>query len=82
MRWFLLCLPVAAGSAGAVTVAEARADLDGDGIPDLLGQTVVIEAVATCARSVPPGVGCLPQFSMLTSHAIQTRPAESAATLA
>jgi hypothetical protein len=48
MRWFLLCLPVAAGSAGALTVAEARADLDGDGIPDLLGQTVVIEAVATC----------------------------------
>lgn len=41
-------LPLAAGTAAAVTVAEARMDADGDGLPDLLGQTVTIEAVATC----------------------------------
>lgn len=41
----LLC-----GLAGAqvLTVAEARVDTDGNGIPDLLGQTVTISAVATC----------------------------------
>ncbi len=41
----LLC-----GLAGAqvLTVAEARVDTDGNGVPDLLGQTVTISAVATC----------------------------------
>ena len=39
----LLALPAA-----AVTVGEARADYDGDGLPDLLGQVVTITAVATC----------------------------------
>ncbi len=34
--------------AQVLSVAEARADLDNDGIPDLLGQTVTIQAVATC----------------------------------
>ncbi len=39
----LLVLPAA-----GITVQEARADLDGDGLPDLLGQVVTIVAVATC----------------------------------
>ncbi len=34
--------------AQVLTVAEARVDADGDGVPDLLGQTVTIQAVATC----------------------------------
>ncbi len=34
--------------AQVLTVADARADSDGNGIPDLLGQTVTIQAVATC----------------------------------
>lgn len=48
MKLLLLALPLAAGQALAVTVAEARMDADGDGLPDMLGQTVTIEAVATC----------------------------------
>lgn len=31
-----------------LTVAEARQDADGDGLPDYSGQTVTIEATATC----------------------------------
>ncbi len=45
----LLC-----GIAGAqvLTVAEARVDSDGDGVPDLLGQTVTISAIATCEATL------------------------------
>lgn len=38
--------------AQVMTVAEARADADGDGVPDLLGQTVTIQAVATCGGTL------------------------------
>jgi len=48
MRSFLALLVALAGGACAMTVAEARADADGDGVPDLIGQIVTIEAVATC----------------------------------
>ncbi len=39
-----------AGLAGAqtVSIAEAREDLNGDGIPDHLGEILTIEGVATC----------------------------------
>lgn len=38
------------GISGAqvVTIAEARQDLDGDGIPDHLGEILTIEGIATC----------------------------------
>ena len=47
------CFPVIAlifGLAGAqtVTIAEAREDLNGDGIPDHLGEILTIEGTATC----------------------------------
>jgi hypothetical protein len=47
----VLLLCVGAGTIQAqplLTVAEARYDGDEDGIPDLLGDTLTIEAVATC----------------------------------
>lgn len=47
----LATLLIGAGVAGAqplLTVAEARYDGNGDGIPDLLGDTVTVNAVATC----------------------------------
>ncbi|HOP26737.1 MAG TPA: hypothetical protein PLM22_08460 [Candidatus Sabulitectum sp.] len=42
------------GMAGAqvLTIAQAREDADGDGIPDLLGQTVTISGVATCETTL------------------------------
>ncbi len=42
------------GIAGAqvLTVAEAREDSNGDGVPDLLGQTVTISAIATCEATL------------------------------
>jgi len=43
--------------AQVLTVAEARADLDGDGIPDLLGCTVTIAAVATCEGTLFSSTG-------------------------
>jgi hypothetical protein len=45
----LLC-----GIAGAqvLTIAEAREDSDGDGVPDLLGQTVTISGIATCEATL------------------------------
>jgi hypothetical protein len=43
--------------AQVLTVAEARADLDSDGIPDLLGQTVTISAVATCEGTLFSSTG-------------------------
>lgn len=45
----LLC-----GIAGAqvITIAEARADSNGDGIPDLEGQTVTISGIATCETTL------------------------------
>lgn len=44
----LALLPLLVLPAAGITVQEARADLDGDGLPDLLGQTVTIVAVAVC----------------------------------
>jgi hypothetical protein len=46
---FMLC-----GFAGAqvLTIAEARVDNDGDGIPDLLGETVTIRGIATCETTL------------------------------
>lgn len=41
----LLCC---AAGAQVMTIAEARVDADGDGIPDLLGETVTISGIATC----------------------------------
>ncbi|OPL19995.1 MAG: hypothetical protein AVO35_00625 [Candidatus Aegiribacteria sp. MLS_C] len=35
-------------AAQTVTIAEAREDLDGDGIPDHLGEILTIEGIATC----------------------------------
>ena len=49
-----LILLICAGAAGAQTIAiaEAREDLNGDGIPDHLGEIVTIEGVATCEGSL------------------------------
>ncbi len=44
----LALLPLLVLPAAGITVQEARADLDGDGLPDLLGETVTIVAVAVC----------------------------------
>ncbi len=46
----VLMLILFAGLAGAqtVSIAEAREDLNGDGIPDHLGEILTIEGVATC----------------------------------
>ncbi len=46
----VLMMFLIAGIAGAqtVTIQEAREDLDGDGIPDHLGEILTIEGVATC----------------------------------
>jgi len=56
-------IPILAGAAGAqtLTIAQAREDLDGDGIPDRLGEVVTIEGTATCegtlfSTSTPPGL--------------------------
>jgi len=61
MRILLLALPimVCAGPlvAQVITVAEARIDGNGDGIPDLLGQIVTIEAVATCEGTLFSATG-------------------------
>ncbi len=44
-----LVLCAAAGlSQEVLTIAEARVDSDGDGIPDRLGEIVTIEGIATC----------------------------------
>ncbi len=48
MHRTLLLMTLAALPAASITVEEARADLDADGIPDLLGQVVTVVAVATC----------------------------------
>lgn len=50
----VLILLIGAGIAGAqtMTIAEAREDLDGDGIPDHLGEIVTIEGIATCEGSL------------------------------
>jgi hypothetical protein len=44
----LALLPLLVLPAASMPVSEARADLDGDGLPDLLGEVVTITAVATC----------------------------------
>ncbi len=51
-----------AGAQTVITIAEAREDSTGDGIPDRLGEIVTIEGVATCegtlfSSSTPPGLG-------------------------
>lgn len=48
MKLLVILLLGSFGTASAIPVAEARADDDCDGIPDLLGEVVTIEAVATC----------------------------------
>lgn len=45
----LLC---SLAGAQVLTIAEARADSDGDGIPDLLGETVTISGIATCETNL------------------------------
>lgn len=44
----VLTLFVSLSGAQTVTIAEAREDLDGDGIPDRLGEILTIEGTATC----------------------------------
>ena len=41
-----------------ITIAEARVDANGDGIPDLLGQTVTIEGIATCDGTTFGDISC------------------------
>jgi hypothetical protein len=48
MKLLGVLLLVLCGGISAIPVAEARVDADGDGVPDLLGEVVTIEAVATC----------------------------------
>lgn len=43
-----LALFIGLSGAQTVTIAEAREDLDGDGIPDHLGEILTIEGTATC----------------------------------
>jgi len=38
--------------AQVLTIAEARQDSNGDGVPDLLGQTVTISGIATCEATL------------------------------
>jgi hypothetical protein len=54
-----LLLAACTGTAFAqiLTVAEARIDSDGDGIPDRLGETVTIQAVATCEGTLFSSTG-------------------------
>jgi hypothetical protein len=44
----VLLMMLFAVPAAAISIGEARADNDGDGIPDLLGETVTVTGVATC----------------------------------
>ncbi|MCK5036635.1 MAG: hypothetical protein KAS73_12125 [Candidatus Sabulitectum sp.] len=54
MTKILLPVLVLFSLAGAqvLTIAEARIDSDGDGIPDLLGETVTISGVVTCETTL------------------------------
>ena len=54
-----LLVAVCAGTVHAqiLTVAEARIDSNGDGIPDRLGETVTIQAVATCEGTLYSATG-------------------------
>ena len=54
MKKILLPVMVLFGLAGAqvLTIAEARIDSDGDGIPDLLGETVTISGIVTCETTL------------------------------
>jgi len=51
---FLLSALLLFSLAGAqvLTIAEARIDSDGDGIPDLLGETVTISGIVTCETTM------------------------------
>ena len=44
-----------------ITIAQARVDANGDGIPDLLGQTVTIVGIATCDGTTFGDISCYVQ---------------------
>lgn len=48
----VLCSFCSSAGAQVITIAEARMDSDGDGIPDLLGETVTISGIVTCETTL------------------------------
>lgn len=55
----VLVLTLFIGLAGAqtVTIAEAREDLNGDGLPDHLGEILTVEGIATCEGTLFSATG-------------------------